>query len=665
MLPIPPDESDRLKAISDYKLDYIFREADFDDLASIAADMAGAPLAFISIINAQMQCFAGAFGTALRQNDRSLAFCGYTILSEESLIVRDAREDMRFCDNPLVRGEPHIRFYAGTPIHAGGQRVGSLCVVGFEPRDFDEAQIRRLKGLARLADRMIETRLDALLRSESEARLDAIVESMPIAIAIYDANDRFVRANSLYFDTFLPGVAEPPKPGATFADMLDLIAALGVGMSIDGDAQNWKARRLALRAQNVDYYEMRLSNGVWLACREVRGPDGSLLATFSDISPLKEREDALALHTNLLRSTLESIDEGVAVFDENGYLIACSEAYFDLLNIPPTLRHIGTHIREIVRSLAERGYLGSGSATALEAVVMKSLAGRNSRRNEIATPDGRVLVINRAVADDGRIIVTCRDITERKAVERLKDEFVATVSHELRTPLTSITGSLGLLAAGTAGELPPRAQRLVGIARDNVSRLTRLVNDLLDIDKIETGQFSFARETITLNGLLARAIAENQPYAQRYGVTLEAHPDDAPDGEALVLEGDEGRLLQVAANLISNAVKYSPRDGTVTIRVVRVGDTAGLTVRDDGPGIPENFRSRIFRRFAQADTSDERTIAGSGLGLAISRAIVEQHGGAIGFETSPGEGSTFHFLLPLARRNGSSPKTEANDGATT
>jgi PAS domain-containing protein len=305
MYPVPTDETERLQALDTYRLRDIAREAAFDELAALAADMAGVPIASVSIIDKDEQCLAGTWGGKAERTSRGDAFCSYTILSDELLVVRDATTDPRFCKNPFVTGEPHIRFYAGAPIHAGGRRVGSLCVVGFEARDFGMEDERRLRALARVASRMIESRLGALLKSDSESRLDSMIESMPVAISIYDRDERFLRANTRYLQTFLPHAQDPPKVGSTFAEVLDAVEAQGVRMSVDGDTSDWKRRRLELRQRNAGFYEMRLSTGIWLACREVRTGDGSLLATFTDITQLKEREAALALHTGVLRSTLD------------------------------------------------------------------------------------------------------------------------------------------------------------------------------------------------------------------------------------------------------------------------------------------------------------------------------------------------------------------------
>jgi PAS domain S-box-containing protein len=244
---------------------------------------------------------------------------------------------------------------------------------------------------------------------------------------------------------------------------------------------------------------------------------------------------------------------------------------------------------------------------------------------------------------DHEALVLVRDITERKKVDRLKNEFVSTVSHELRTPLTSIRGSLGLLKGGVGGTLPAEAANLVDIAFNNSERLVRLINDILDIEKIESGKLQFERRPIDLGQLVASAIEANDGFAAEFGVRLTF----GARLEAAVVLGDPDRLMQVMANLLSNAVKFSPRGGEVHIDLTRRRDGFRVAVRDHGPGIPPAFRHRVFERFAQADSSDRRQTGGTGLGLSISKAIVERHGGTIGFDTSE-SGSTFWFELPDA-----------------
>lgn len=238
-----------------------------------------------------------------------------------------------------------------------------------------------------------------------------------------------------------------------------------------------------------------------------------------------------------------------------------------------------------------------------------------------------------------------RDLTERKRLERIKSEFVSTVSHELRTPLTSIRGAIGLVAGKYADALPKKAQEMLELAERNGERLTVLINDLLDLEKIESGRLELDFKPVDLVALARRACEDNEGYARRHDVRLRLAIEPV---EACV-HGDEHRLLQAFANLISNAVKYSPPAGEVEIAMTRRKEGFRVAVRDHGSGIPEEFRGRIFQRFAQADSSDTREKGGTGLGLSITKVIVEKHGGHIDYRSEPGTGTEFFFDLPAAQ----------------
>lgn len=236
-----------------------------------------------------------------------------------------------------------------------------------------------------------------------------------------------------------------------------------------------------------------------------------------------------------------------------------------------------------------------------------------------------------------------QDITERKRIEQMKNEFVSAVSHELRTPLTSISGSLGLVTSGVLGEMPEKVQGMLGIAHKNAKRLTVLINDLLDMEKILAGKMVFDLQEQSLLSIVETSLESNKAYADSYGISL-ALQADAGDLHARV---DAQRLQQVLTNFISNAVKFSPREGQVEVRLSQQDDQASIAVIDHGPGISEEFRTRIFQKFSQADSSDSRQRGGTGLGLSISKAFVEHMQGRIGFESVVGEGSTFYATFPL------------------
>jgi CheY-like chemotaxis protein/anti-sigma regulatory factor (Ser/Thr protein kinase) len=217
--------------------------------------------------------------------------------------------------------------------------------------------------------------------------------------------------------------------------------------------------------------------------------------------------------------------------------------------------------------------------------------------------------------------------------------------------LTSIAGSLGLISGGAAGEIPPKAARLVEIAHSNAARLVRLINDILDIEKIEAGRMQFDLRPLALAPLLEAAQHQTAGFAGEYGVKV----DIEPVGAGFAVLADEDRLMQVITNLLSNAIKFSRRGEVVTIRVTPLDRRYRISVIDRGEGIPEAFRSRIFGKFAQADASDSRQKGGTGLGLSIVREIVVRLGGSVDFESVEGAGSIFHVDLPAAELPGISP----------
>jgi signal transduction histidine kinase len=245
-----------------------------------------------------------------------------------------------------------------------------------------------------------------------------------------------------------------------------------------------------------------------------------------------------------------------------------------------------------------------------------------------------------ALAIEEREQILQSDILQLREYEQLKSDFVSTVSHELRTPLTSMRGALGLVLSGAAGPLSPQGQELLRIANQNTERLIRLINDILDIEKIESGAITVRRDRCDLRTIIEATIAGVHSYAVEQRVRIALRAPVTAD-----VIGDQDRLIQVFTNLLSNAIKFSPGEGEVAVAIEVENETARVTVRDQGPGIPEEFQGRIFGKFQQADHSSSRRHGGTGLGLAIARAIVERHEGHIRFQTS-GAGTTFVVELP-------------------
>lgn len=344
-----------------------------------------------------------------------------------------------------------------------------------------------------------------------------------------------------------------------------------------------------------------------------------------------------------IRAIVDNVLDGIITMDEQGRLQSFNPAAGKIFRCAPE-EIIGRHFRELLTADDRESY--------------ESLL-----REQSAEPGGRMLgfgleatglrsdgqpfpmelgVSSVALAGRRLYIAIVRDITERKQVERMKSQFVAAVSHELRTPLTSLMGSLGLLSEGVAGELSERGRSLLGIARSNVERLARLVADILDFDEIQSGRVLLHLKALDLVTLVEQAV-ESQRVAAT-GRTLDLVY--APAVRIATVRADRERLLHVLDHLLANAIKFSPPKAPVTVTLESRDGQARVSVRDLGPGVPEEFRPRVFHAFAQADFADSSHPGGTGIGLNIARSIVELHGGRIGFDSTPGAGATFWFELP-------------------
>ena len=247
--------------------------------------------------------------------------------------------------------------------------------------------------------------------------------------------------------------------------------------------------------------------------------------------------------------------------------------------------------------------------------------------------------------DEPRFIAIYRDVSERKIIERAKNEFIATVSHELRTPLTSIKGALGLAMSGAVGEMPEKMSGVVDMAATSCDRLVVLINDILDLEKIESGKMDFQMQLFDIDQLVTDALQSNAFYAEKFNVSIDRLPQ--PEDENYMTYGDPARLTQVMDNLISNAAKFSKPGAKIEVGLSRKADRLRITIRDFGDGIPEKAQPTIFEKFTQADSSDTRSKGGTGLGLSIVKLIVEHHQGRVSFVSKEGVGTEFFVDLPM------------------
>jgi len=407
---------------------------------------------------------------------------------------------------------------------------------------------------------------------------------------------------------------------------------------------------------------LRRSDGVYrrIALRSRRmqlaGEAPFVLNHGMDVTEQYEAEEALHMATRQRELILEAVGDGIYGIDLNGRLTFINEAGAHALGYE-AVELTGRDMHELVHHSSAEGTPYTKSTSPILQAMRRGEAIRARdqlfyRKNGTAVP---VEYSANPLMDDGIIsgmVVTFRDVSERRRLEKMKDEFISTVSHELRTPLTSMRASLGLIKTGVLDKRPEKQQQMVEMAIGNCDRLIRLVNDILDFDSVEKGRLALHRTTVQPMILLRRAadVAHSAATASQMEFKIES---SAPPVYA-----DEERVLQVLSELVTNAIKFSPAGTTIrlTARPIESGEGGSeegasevcFAVEDQGRGIAPEKLDRIFERFQQGDASDSRALGGTGLGLALSKSIVEQHGGRIWAESEPGKGSRFLFTLPAA-----------------
>ncbi len=517
--PIPADDELRLADLCSLGILDSAPETRFDRITELARRHFNVPIALVSLVDRDRQWFKSRSGLAATETPRNISFCGHAIHRDYPFIVNNALEDERFADNPLVTGDLQLRFYAGHPLKSRhGRRLGTLCLIDRQPREFSASDLVWLADLAAWAERELN------LRELEEANEVAERSSRRLQVVLDSTTDTIIAVDKLLTIHTFNRAAE---------QMFGAKAARIIGNSV----------RPLLPAPVIDR--------------------------------LNEAFGTLLIHHQL-------------------HMV-----------LPADVK------------------LLSADGTPFYADIRVG-------RTEIKGLDCFTLII--------------RDITEQREVDAMKSEFVAMVSHELRTPITSIKGAVQLVLSSEG--LPAPQRRLLDIAEKNCSRLSQMVNDILDLEKLDAGKLQMDLQAQMMLPGLRHALATMQPYAETFGVSVQL--ESLLEESSTCCAIDEGRIIQVVVNLLSNAIKFSPKGSTARVQLSLMGQRVRVAVIDQGRGIPEEFKDRIFQRFAQAGPQTVRGQAGTGLGLAICKGIIEQHDGQIGFESSPGRGSTFYFDLPLA-----------------
>ena len=492
---------------------------------------------------------------------------------------------------------------------------------------------------------------------ESEFRYRQIVEGSLGLVCTHDLEGRILSINEHGAQSF--GREVPDVVGHILAEFIDperqhFLESYFAALLSVGEAQGLMHLRRRNGEERVLAYRNRL-------VEPTSGPR-SVLAFAVDITDQVRAEEQLHSLVRQSNSVLESIGDGIYGVDLDGCVTVVNPAAAQMLGYRPE-ELLGRNMHELVHHTrtdgtpyAEADCPIRGSVHDLNSIrVANEVFWRKDgtsfpveyvARPQIESPtrDGAPV----AAGERGRavgVVVAFTDISERNALDRMKDEFISTVSHELRTPLTSLRGALELVAGGALKEHPEKAQRMMDIAVGSTDRLVRLVNDILDLERIGSGKSHLHLCSCSMEELFKRATKHLQGAASNANIRFTMEPND------VVVWCDPDRVLQMLTNLISNAIKFSPAVSTIPSEIklsaTSVMDEALIQVQDQGRGIPADKLQTIFERFKQVDASDSRSMGGTGLGLAICRSIITQHGGHIWATSTVGEGSTFHFTLPM------------------
>jgi signal transduction histidine kinase len=635
--PLPPNEEERIQALYRLKILDTAPEPQFDDLTALAAALTGCPIALVSLIDVNRQWFKSKCGIDGSETDRSLAFCAHAILNRDLMEIPDARQDPRFAEHPMVVGEPHVTFYAGMPLTSDqGFCYGTLCVVDTKPRSLSDEQRDLLQKLGRQVLRHMEARAGQQQSINSSLLLARLLEFLPDGLITADVDGKLEHVNSIARQWH--GVDPGTLPKERWYEYFKLYEADGMTLlpmknnPITRVLRGERVRdvELVIRARN-QFDRAVLCNGDALV--DDQGAPAGAVIVMHDITARKEAQRRLAEKEKYLQALFDNVGDPIMVFMEDGIVVSANNAAVGLLNLRGRSDIDAFKLLPGLRGGIE--FLGSEAGAVHHFEANALLDNGDKLPVELALS---------AIPRDGkaRYVIILRDLSEQKRMERMKDDFVSTVSHELRTPLTAISGALSLIQGGVLGEVPEPMRELLAVAARNSQRLSAIINDLLDMDKLLAGKMTFRFETVDLSPLLDEALATMRSYAEPYGVNL------ARKGKtAVTVSVDTMRLTQVLTNLMSNACKFAPRDSSVILECAVERDTVLLSVIDSGPGIPEAFRARIFQKFSQADTSDTKGKGGTGLGLVICKELIERMHGAIGFESTPGKGTRFWVRLPV------------------
>ena len=569
-----------------------------------------------------------------------------------------------------------VESYIGVPLWISGEVCGTLSFTSRKTRhhQYDSIDHDFVRLLARWISSVVERLQQDAEKKVILQRFQKLSERLPGFLYQFQ-----LRPNG---SSFFPYASSGIKNIFDVKPEDVALSAQKVFGVIHPDDAGWVGESISYSAAHLSPWvaTVRVNNPqrgmIWTHIESIpeKLDDGGVLwhGYASDVTSLKRTEllvkETNSLHKAILDAASVSIistdtDGLIKTFNHGAELMLGYTSQEMINKQTPALIHVADEV--VARAHQLTIELGYEVKPGFDSFIAKAGDGSDDEHEwHYVRKDGSqfpVLLTVSALRDaEGEIsgyLGIARDISEIKRVDQMKTEFISTVSHELRTPLTAISGALGIVVNGLAGVLPEQSVRMIQIAHNNSQRLIHLVNDLLDMEKLVAGKMHFELQSQMLRPLIQQSIDANAAYAHQYGVTYQLLP-----GCDVKVSVDHLRLLQVLANYLSNAAKFSPLNDVVTIDVdIRFGSVR-VNVTDKGPGIPDDFRARLFQKFSQADSSDTRQKGGTGLGLAICKEIIERMGGKVGVASEVGKGASFYFDLPCDDVTPRIPSTRVESG---
>ena len=667
--PLPPTEAARIAALDRLAVLDTAPAPEFDELVRLAAQIAEAPIALVSLVDRDRQWFKARCGLDVSEMPRTVSFCGHAIIQSEPLIVSDSLKDDRFHDNPLVTAEPHIRLYAGFPIKSQGHPMGTLCVIDRVPRTLSDRQIRLLAALARQVEVQLELHRASEERS-TPTEIPAAVSEAPQAPG--EAVEFRIRLRPTVQVEHLGGAFERLtgyRPADFYADPKlgpklvhpDDRPLLGLAL----DSPTLFKRPLTLR--------WRTRDGAWLWLRH------ELRIIVEDAEPVALRGLAWPLASADAKADRAQVDAGalmeqaldaVAVLEPDGTIRYQSPSFTDVFGYEPS-ELVGRSAFELVHPDDQSGIL---SEYAAKIAVPGATARRRYRYRHKDGSWRTVESVGRNMVDDPTIrgvLIQTRDMTawaqaerallearaeaqqlaesrkrlveDLRRVQGAKEQLTGLIVHDLKSPLTAIIANAHfILEEATAAGVEITAVQDVLQAADT---LQRMVLDLLDVGRSEAGQLVPYKSRVDLVALVERVCQGMAAVTRGKKQTL-SRTVQVAEGSAK-LELDKSLVERVVQNLLDNASRYSPTGTEITVRVSAADEHARIEVLDRGPGVPDAHKGRIFELYARVDRDAIKHARSSqGLGLAFCKLAVEAHGGRIWVEDRPEKGSCFCVELP-------------------